>query len=248
MKQQKFVMRHLVVATGMAVAAMAMVPAAQADVTGNIGVYSKYVLRGITNLPENDNAAVQGGLDYSHSSGLYAGYWGSSLDYSNRTSEGSTSPKGFESDIYGGYKFDVGPVKLNLGAIYYAYTQITDADGVEGVIAAGIGPVTVGAKILASDVTWGNKGDTYLTVDYSQALPSDFTFAASFGYYVYNDDASDLIPVTAEESGFRHLNLGISHPLGKSGANMGITYIVGGMDRQGVDQENAVVLSLTTGF
>ncbi|HEY4713402.1 MAG TPA: TorF family putative porin, partial [Aquirhabdus sp.] len=36
----------------------------EGNLTGNIGVYSKYVLRGITNAPEQDGAAVQGGVDY----------------------------------------------------------------------------------------------------------------------------------------------------------------------------------------
>jgi len=240
-------LRVLSVAVAASVAGLAAPLAAQADVTGNIGVYSKYVLRGITNAPENDNAAVQGGLDYSHASGFYAGYWGSSLSYATRTSEGGTTPNGFENDIYAGYKFKAGPVDLNVGAIYYAYTQVLDSDAIEAVIAAGFGPVTVGAKYLTEDVAWGNSGDTYLTVDYAQDLPSEFKFAAQLGYYFYTD-SGDFIATTAEDSAFRHLNLTVSHPLGKSGANMGITYIVGGKDRQGVQQENAIVLALTTGF
>ncbi len=47
--------------------------AAQAETTasGNIGVHSMYLLRGIG--MENDNTAVQGGFDYTHDSGFYAG-------------------------------------------------------------------------------------------------------------------------------------------------------------------------------
>ena len=240
-------LRVLSVAVAASVAGLAAPLAAQADVTGNIGVYSKYVLRGITNAPENDNAAVQGGLDYSHASGFYAGYWGSSLSYANRISEGATTPNGFENDIYAGYKFKAGPVDLNLGAIYYTYTQVLDSDAIEAVVAAGMGPVTLTAKYLTGDVAWGNSGDTYLTLDYAADLPSEFKFAAQLGYYFYTD-SGDFIATTAEDSAFRHLNLTVSHPLGKSGANMGITYIVGGKDRQGVQQENAVVLALTTGF
>lgn len=240
-------LRMLSVAVAASVAGLAAPLAAQADVTGNIGVFSKYVLRGITNAPENDGAAVQGGLDYSHSSGVYVGYWGSSLGYANRTSDSATFPNGFESDIYAGYKVKLGPVELNAGVIYYTYTQVLDSDAAEVVLAAGFGPVTVGAKYLTKDVAWGNTGDTYFTVDFAQDLPSEFKFAAQLGYYLYTDDG-DFIPTTAENSGFRHLNLMLSHPFGKTGATMGITYIVGGEDRQGVKQENAVVLALTTGF
>ena len=114
MKQATFVMRHLTVVTAMSMAAVMLSPAANAEITGNIGVYSKYVLRGITNVPETESPAVQGGLDYSHASGFYAGYWGSSLGYGTRGTAGAytstptpTTPNGFESDIYGGYGFTV---------------------------------------------------------------------------------------------------------------------------------------------
>ena len=52
------------------------------SVSGTIGVFSSYNLRGITNTPENEDATIQGGLDYSHASGFYAGWWGSTLGYS----------------------------------------------------------------------------------------------------------------------------------------------------------------------
>ena len=240
-------LRVLSVAVAASVAGLAAPLAAHADLTGNIGVYSKYVLRGMTNNAENDGTTVQGGLDWSHSSGLYLGYWGSNLDYgATRT---STTNTGFENDIYGGFKFKAGPVDINLGVIYYAYTQALDSDAPEAVVAAGFGPVTIGAKYLTKDVAWGNTGDTYLTVDYAQDLPSEFKFAAQLGYYFYSDSGDfESALGTTEDSGFRHLNLTVSHPLGKSGANMGITYIVGGDDRAGVQQGNAVVLALTTGF
>ena len=53
---------------------LAMVAPAHAELTGNIGVVSKYVLRGITNNTQNNTATVQGGFDYAHSSGVYVGY------------------------------------------------------------------------------------------------------------------------------------------------------------------------------
>ena len=35
-------------------------------ITGNVNVVSSYNLRGMTNSPESDTPAVQGGLDYTH--------------------------------------------------------------------------------------------------------------------------------------------------------------------------------------
>lgn len=244
-------LRVLSAAVGAAVLGMAVPMAAQADFTGNISVVSKYVLRGITNTnslgTEADFGAVQGGFDYSYG-GLYVGYWGSSLSYSDPSKPVSKQQTtGFESDVYGGYKFKAGPVELNLGVIQYLYTGIGDADGTEAVFAAGFGPVTAGLKYLVDDVVWGNAGDIYWTVAFSQALPKDFKFDALLGYYTY-EDSGDFIATTVHSSAFRHLDLKVSHPLGKSGFDMGLTYIVGGEDRQGIQQPNALVLGLSSAF
>jgi len=249
-------LRVLSVAVAAAVAGLAAPLAARADITGNIGVYSKYVLRGITNNAENDGVAVQGGLDWSHSSGVYLGYWGSNLDY-GMTRSSTTTVTGFENDIYGGYGFKAGPVDLSFGLIQYLYTQVADSDGTELVGSAGWGPVKGGFKYLLKDVAWGNKGDTYLTLDFQHALPANYEFNATLGYYLYTD-SGEFIPATAENSGFRHLDLKLSHAIGggASGAlgktgftpHVSLTYVVGGEDRQGVKQGNALVLAFTTGF
>ena len=246
-KSNAFQLRALAAGIGAALVLGALTPA-HADVTGNLNVVSKYVLRGITSNAENDGTAVQGGFDYSHASGLYAGYWGSNLDYGT-----TTSATGFENDIYGGYKFSAGKAAFNLGAIYYLYTEVDDSNAAEVVASVGFGPVTFGLKYLTDDVVWGNKGDTYWTVDYSTALPKDYNFAATLGYYTYDDSdpgkpGTIAAGTTTNDSGFRHLNLTLSHPLGKSGAIMGVTYVVGGEDRAGVKQKDAMVLSLGTTF
>ncbi len=44
--------------------------------------FLRYNLRGITNTPENEDTTIQGGLDYSHASGFYAGWSGCTLGYS----------------------------------------------------------------------------------------------------------------------------------------------------------------------
>ena len=57
----------------LAIVAMALLTAtaAQAQVTGNLGLTSDYRFRGIS---QTQNApAVQGGIDYNHKSGFYVG-------------------------------------------------------------------------------------------------------------------------------------------------------------------------------
>ncbi len=242
--KMRFTRRQLATAATFIATMSLAAGSAQADLSGNVGVVSKYVLRGITADTENSSAAVQGGFDYSHESGFYAGYWGSSLDYRDVDSTVDTS---FENDVYAGWAGDVGSVSLSAGLIYYYYLDMEDANGTEFAATAGVGPVTLGVKYLLEDTLWGNSGDTYLTLAASHDLPNDFTIGATAGYYFY-EDQGDFINATPEGSGFRHLDVSLSHPIGQTGAVMSLTYIIGGEDRNGVDQENTAVLGISYAF
>ncbi len=211
--------------------------------SGNIGVFSKYVLRGIhAGGGESAGPAVQGGLDMEHSSGVYVGYWGSSLGYADESGEA-----GFENDFYLGYAGEASGVSYGLSVIYYNYLQIDDADAPEVVLSAGYGPVSFGAQILLDDVVWGNTGDTYLTLGYDADLPKDFSVGVSLGYYLY-EDSGDFIDSSELDSGFRHFNVTLSHPIGTTGADMSITGIYGGVDRQDTDQGATAVLGISYAF
>jgi len=62
------------------VAAMAALPStAAAQFTGNVGLTSDYVWRGTSQTREKP--AIQGGLKYTHGSGLYASVWGSNVKF-----------------------------------------------------------------------------------------------------------------------------------------------------------------------
>lgn len=82
--------------------------------TGNAGLFSQYRFRGI--MQTFGKPAIQGGVDYSHSSGIYAGNWNSNV------SEGAGFPGGnIEMDFYGGWKKTWGDWGLDIGGIYYYY-------------------------------------------------------------------------------------------------------------------------------
>jgi uncharacterized protein (TIGR02001 family) len=98
-------------------AAPAAAPAATPEhtFTGNVAVVSDYRFRGISQSFRRP--AVQGGFDYSHSSGFYVGNWNSSV--SGNTYQNGSS---LEMDLYGGYKFDVmKDVQGDVGLLYYYY-------------------------------------------------------------------------------------------------------------------------------
>src|SRR5262245_2069147 len=52
-------------------------PASPHTITGNVGLFSQYIFRGLTQT--NEELALQGGFDYAHSGGFYAGTWGSNV-------------------------------------------------------------------------------------------------------------------------------------------------------------------------
>jgi uncharacterized protein (TIGR02001 family) len=94
--------------------AQATAPASPHTVTGNMGVFSDYRFRGISQTFAQP--AIQGGIDYAHSSGFYVGNWNSSVSGLSYPDGG-----GIEMDIYGGYKFGAGPVTLDVGLLQYLY-------------------------------------------------------------------------------------------------------------------------------
>jgi uncharacterized protein (TIGR02001 family) len=85
--------------------------------TANVGVYSQYIFRGLTQT--NEKPALQGGFDWSHSSGLYAGLWGSNISWISDFAPGTSAS--LESDFYGGYKPTFGDFFVDVGVLRYQY-------------------------------------------------------------------------------------------------------------------------------
>ncbi|MFM9913840.1 MAG: TorF family putative porin [Methylophilaceae bacterium] len=105
-------------------AAAAAEPAPPYTLTFNLGVYSKYMFRGVD---VNGTPAVQGGIDFGHSSGFYAGTWWSNLNpYSYGESDFVAGSEGnhLETDWYVGYAhtFDNG-FGVNFLANTYFYPE-----------------------------------------------------------------------------------------------------------------------------
>ncbi len=94
-------------------AAVLASPAAMAGTTGNAGVFSEYVFRGIES---SGGAALQGGIDWSGASGIYAGTWASNTG-------GPAAAGGTELDLYGGWTGKFGGLSLDAGLIYYYFSE-----------------------------------------------------------------------------------------------------------------------------
>lgn len=154
-------------------------PASDHTLGGNIGIYSQYIFRGLAQT--NGDPALQGGFDYSHSSGLYFGNWLSNISWLTDSSSatGYTSSS-LEWDVYGGFKgaFGKSDFGYDVGLLYYKYpgTQNAAIYNVTADTFEGYGAVSwkwLSAKISYSinDETFGvdNSSGTYyfdLTANY----------------------------------------------------------------------------------
>ena len=88
--------------------------------TYNVGVVNNYLYRGISQT--RGEPAVQGGLDYAHSSGFYVGAWASSIKWIEDVQPANRANGPTELDLYAGYKFDLVPgIGMDVGYLRYEY-------------------------------------------------------------------------------------------------------------------------------
>jgi uncharacterized protein (TIGR02001 family) len=94
-------------------------PASDFTASYNVGLFSQYIFRGLTQT--NNKPALQGGFDVSHKSGLYIGGWSSNVSWlrDNGASSLYNSGGSLEIDLYGGFKTELGKTGLgiDLGAL-----------------------------------------------------------------------------------------------------------------------------------
>lgn len=154
---------------------------ASSPFSATFAVTSDYVFRGVS---QTDNeVAFQAGATYSAPFGLYAGVWGSNVDF------GDGGPN-FEVDYFIGWSTDLNDAwNLDLGVNRYTYEGASDGYGdidYNEYIAKveWSGPVTVGG-ILAYADDYSNTGaeEIYAGVSASYDLgDSGFSLGATTGY------------------------------------------------------------------
>jgi uncharacterized protein (TIGR02001 family) len=141
-------------------------PAPDLTVAYNVGLYSQYIFRGLTQT--NHKPALQGGVDLTHSSGLYLGMWGSNISWltdGTNAAAGETkyykSGGSLELDIYGGYRYTfANGLGIDVGALRYQYPGTLRRNAVGANTTEVYGAVNYGwlqAKLsdVVSDAAWG---------------------------------------------------------------------------------------------
>ena len=188
--------------------AAATPPTPDHTVTGNVGIYSEYLFRGIAQTA--GKPALQGGFDYAHSSGLYLGTWASNISWLGDF--GAYTKSSLEWDFYGGYKGSFAEdFTYDVGVLYYYYPGTVNpglikADTFEGYV--GMGWKFLSAKFSYNFKDYfgarptGDKTDGTWYLDFSLAYPlgdSGATVSAHYGIVDVKNDASGSAKVGYED-------------------------------------------------
>jgi len=144
--------------------------------SASVALASDYVWRGYSQTEEE--AAISGSFDYSHSSGLYAGTWASNVDFGDDASA--------EIDIYIGFGNDIGDTGLSydVGVLRYLYDG-EDYDWNEYYGSVSFMSFTAGVA-YSGDVYGTDETGVYYSLGFDYDLPIDVALSAGIGYYNYD--------------------------------------------------------------
>jgi len=197
-------------------------PAAPEDsLSYNVGAVTQYRYRGISQT--KGKPALQGGADFAAASGWYVGTWASTISWIADAGNAATpkvSVNGpVELDLYGGYKFDLNGIAMDVGYLKYQYlgNQLANVPGQvnantdEVYAAATYGVFTLKDSYSLSNL-FGNansKGSQYLDLSATFDLGEGYSLVPHVGRQVVANT-----PATASAS-YTDYSLTVNKDLGK---------------------------------
>jgi uncharacterized protein (TIGR02001 family) len=180
--------KTLIAITVAGVAAMAVPAVAQAELSANVAVTSKYKFRGQDQSSDPEKAvlpALQGGFDYA-AGGFYVGNWNSSIGWADTD---------IEMDFYGGYSGEAGGISYDVGVLTYYYPN-TDLglNTTEVYGSVGFGPLTAKYSHTVSSKWFGveeGRNSGYLELNGEMEVASGITLIGHIGTTRFSSDAKD---------------------------------------------------------
>ncbi|MBI1887520.1 MAG: hypothetical protein HYS19_04000 [Nitrosomonadales bacterium] len=193
-----------------------VIPASDHTLSANIGFTTDYIFRGISQT--SHNPAVQGGIDFAHAGGLYAGIWGSNVSWISDFNAGVSSS--LELDTYFGFRnsfaedfsYDIGFIRYNYPASNYpAGATKADTDEIYGAL---------GYKWIAAKYSYGlgkfltvpgAAGTNYIEVNASVPLgDTGITLGAHAGKQTYKGTAADALALAGTSATYSDYKLSIA--------------------------------------
>ncbi|RLZ07053.1 hypothetical protein EAH57_14050 [Acinetobacter sp. 2JN-4] len=165
--------------------------------SGSAALTTDYRYRGMTQT--QSDPALQGGFALTHESGVYAGVWGSNVNF------GTADPH-LELDPYIGYATELpfaGKPTLDVGLWYYGYPSASDLNWLELYAKLGFSDLVASGDSLLASVNYTNdffgldEDAWYLNATYSIPFAdTGFGGVASVGYtkadnYDFSDNGSE---------------------------------------------------------
>jgi uncharacterized protein (TIGR02001 family) len=188
MQKQSIVAAAVAMALVAGASGAAEEPKSPHTITGNVGLFSQYIFRGLTQTDRDP--AIQGGLDYSHESGFYLGTWASNISWL-RDFELYKNGGSMEWDFYGGFKSTFGKSDFgyDVGLLYYWYPGDAVSGGIKANTFEAYGALTwkfLSAKYSYSldDKTFGvrdSDGTWYLDFSADYPVTDKFNIQAHWG-------------------------------------------------------------------
>lgn len=189
--------------------------------SSRISLVSNYVLRGIEQT--SSNPAVQGGMDYVHASGWYAGLWGSPVSRITDSGASDTAQYGSvstEIDLYFGYKnnfatdygYDIGFIRYSYQGNYTAAPGFALADSAELYAAARYRFLTIkySCSILDQFMTvLDARGTNYIELNASYPIPETrYTLNAHIGRQTYTGTSADALEAMDRSPSYSDYRIG----------------------------------------
>ncbi|MBP6406341.1 MAG: TorF family putative porin [Proteobacteria bacterium] len=165
-------------------------PAPDYTLSFNVGAVTDYRYRGISQ--SRKKAALQGGIDFAHSSGFYLGTWATTIKW---VKDGGGNAGG-EFDFYGGYKGTAGAIGYDFGILTYQYPDhsLAISPNTTEIYGAGTyGPVTLKYSHATTNLFGfaDSKNSYYLDLSAFFDLGDGWSLTPHIGYQkVKNNSAS----------------------------------------------------------
>jgi uncharacterized protein (TIGR02001 family) len=194
------------------------------EASANVGVVSNYMWRGMTQT--RNGAALQGGVDLTHSSGFYAGTWLSNVNF--KLVPGADT----EQDFYVGYGFTLGDFAFDLKRTEYHYASEKGLNFGETHAHVSAYGATVGLDYSSDTPVAESDSALHYYASYTYTLPAEVGLTATVGEYDYRDSGW----VGGTDSKYSYYNIGFNKTFWD--INVGLAYT-----DSNVDDSNCVVFS-----
>lgn len=184
--------------TGMAAMAQAKAPEPDYTLAYNVGLVTDYRFRGISQ--SRLNPALQGGVDFTHKSGFYLGFWASTIKIL-KDIPGGDGP--VELDFYGGYRGNfTDALAYDIGLLRYQYPKenfATTVNTTELYGALTYGPATVKYSHSIGGETFGvanSRNSYYLEAAATFDLGSGYSVTPHIGHQKFDGAGNNIASYT----------------------------------------------------